>query len=292
MKKRSSHTSTLKQYYKLTKPGIIRGNLLSTIAGFFLASQLDIDGGLLGITVVGTALVIASACVFNNILDRDIDRVMERTRSRATASGTASLRGTLLFGSVLGFVGLYLLSAYVNPLTALVGAIGMIMYVIVYGIAKRASIHGTLIGSISGAIPPLAGYTAVTNQLDVTALILFLVLVAWQMPHFYAIAVFRAAEYKKASIPVLPLKRSFARVYRETLLYTLLFLVASVALATFSEAGEVYALTMVAVSLWWLTIIAGGIGTQDTIKWAKNVFGASLLVLLVWCAAIIVDVFI
>ena len=197
-------TTPLKDYYYLIKPGIIYGNAINTAAGFFLAAKGNIDFLLLLKTLGGSSLIIASACVFNNYIDRDIDSKMTRTKNRTLVRGAVPDPIALLYGSLLGVIGFGVLIIYTNVLTVLVGATGMFFYVVMYSIWKRRSPYGTLVGSISGAVPPVAGYSAVTNSLDVGALILFLVLVFWQMPHFYAIAIRRREEYKEAGIPVLP----------------------------------------------------------------------------------------
>src|SRR5579872_2970145 len=183
-----------RDYYKLTKPGIVYGNVFTTIAAFLFAIRWRFESfqsiELFLATVFGISFVIGSACVFNNYLDRDIDKRMERTQKRALVTGAISTRSALMYGTILGLVGFILLGVFVNVLTALIALVGFIFYVILYGIAKRGSHWGAVVGSVSGAVPIVVGYTAVTNQLDLTALILFLVLVFWQMPHFYAIAIY------------------------------------------------------------------------------------------------------
>ena len=193
----------IKTYYLLTKPGIIYGNSINTAGGFLLAAKGVIDPLLFLAALIGTAFVIGSACVFNNYIDREIDEKMARTKKRALVTGDIPVKNALIFGTLLGILGFLILFSYTNLLTGVIGVIGVVMYVVVYGYFKRRTVHGTLIGSISGAIPPVAGYTAVTNLIDTGAILLFLILVFWQMPHFYAIAVYRIEDYKKAGIPVL-----------------------------------------------------------------------------------------
>ncbi len=165
-------TQTFKAYYQLTKPGIIYGNLLNTASGFLLASKWHFGFGLLLATLGGTALVIASACVINNFLDREIDAKMARTKKRALVSGSISGPRALICASLLGLLGFVILGVRTNRLTFGLGVLALFTYVVLYGIAKRRSVHGTVVGSIAGALPPVAGYTAVTNHLDSGALIL------------------------------------------------------------------------------------------------------------------------
>lgn len=276
----------LKEYYRLTKPGIIRGNTLAALAGFLFASRGDIDIWLLLATVAGTALVIASACVFNNYLDRGIDQKMSRTKNRALVTGAISGGQAIIFGAILGMVGFAILTAYTNGLTVLLGLVAFVFYVIVYGIGKRKTVHGTLIGTIPGALPPVAGYTAVTNELDGAAALLFLILVFWQMPHFYAIGMYRKTDYAAAGLPILPVKRGDRYVMLQMVLYVVAFIIASLLLAVTGHAGYVYTTVMLLIGLGWLRIARGGYGDSDPVQWAKGMFGYSLLVLLVFCAVI------
>src|SRR6266496_5902806 len=131
----------VKDYYSLTKPGVMYGNVLTTMAGFLLASNGNIDWGLFVATVVGMTFVIGSACVINNFLDQDIDRLMERTRTRAIVSGKVSGRGAVIFGTVLGGLGILMLAFWVNWLVVAIGLVGFVVYVWLYGVlSKRLSI--------------------------------------------------------------------------------------------------------------------------------------------------------
>lgn len=196
----------IKEYYRLTKPGIVYGNVFTTLAAFLFASHWHIGSALLFGTLVGLALVIASACVFNNYFDIDIDKKMARTKARALVSGAISGQSALAYGTVLGLVGLYLLYTYTNVLTAAIALAGFVVYVCVYTPLKPRSALAVFVGAVAGAVPIVVGYTAVTNRLDLTALILFVCLFVWQLPHFIAIAVYRFDEYAAAGVPLLVTK--------------------------------------------------------------------------------------
>lgn len=276
----------LKTYYNLTKPGIIRGNAVPAIAGFFLASRGNVSYALLVETLIGISLVIASGCVFNNYLDRAIDKKMARTKNRALVIGAISTRAALTYGAVLEVAGLVVLAYYTNLLTVMIGITGLFFYVIVYGAAKRRSVHSTLIGSISGALPPVAGYTAVTGHLDAAALSLFLILVFWQMPHFYAISIYRRKEYKAAGLPVLSVKKGVAATKRAMILYTVGFTAAALSLSYTAHTGPLYFVIALVLSLLWLQAGLKGLHTADSERWARKMFGLSLLVLTVLCVFI------
>lgn len=274
----------------LIKPGIIRGNAITAVAGFLFASKGDIDFGLLLALLVGVSAVMASACVFNNYLDREIDSKMERTKNRALVSGKIPVLNAMIYASLLFIIGFAVLSIFTNYITVLVGVIGFVDYVILYGISKRKSVHGTLIGSISGATPPVAGYTAVTGELNVQALLLFLILVTWQMPHFYAIAIYRMKDYKAANIPVLPLIKGIKTTKIHMIIYIVFFIFVTTLLTFVGDAGYVYLIGMLIAGLAWLRIGIQGFHTVKNVEWAKRVFGFSLYVLLAFSVLISFDV--
>jgi protoheme IX farnesyltransferase len=214
---------------------------------------------------------------------------MERTSHRALVTGAISSRAALTYCAALGACGLALLYAYANALTMYVALCGWFFYVVVYGLAKRAGWWGALVGSISGAIPIVVGYTAVTGRLDSVALVLFLVLVAWQMPHFYGIALYRKDEYAAAGIPVLPLVKGSRITKIEIIGYIVVFLLATTALFALGAAGYAYLFITLLVGLCWLFFSVRGARENDPAqetRWAKRVFLFSLVVLLVFSAAL------
>lgn len=281
--------STFKRYYYLTKPGIIRGNVITAAAGFLLASKNEFHLGTFIAMLVGISLVIASACVLNNYIDRKIDAKMERTKKRALVSGSISVQNAIVFASILGFGGLVSLS-FTNLLAICLALIGVVFYVVFYGIAKRKTVHGTLVGSVSGAIPISVGYCAASGAFDIGAILLFLVLVFWQMPHFYAIAIYRKKDYQAAGIPALPIEKGNHSTKIQIVLYIIAFIIASYTLMVFGYTGYTYLLVMALLGVWWLRMAVQGFSTKDDEKWAKKVFGFSLIVLLAFSVMIAVEV--
>jgi protoheme IX farnesyltransferase len=193
-------------YYRLTKPGIIYGNILVAGAAFVYAS-----GGVLehkinlieGIEMlIGLACIIGSACVFNNYFDRGIDAKMERTKTRGLASGAVSHSSALMFGAVLAIVGIIVLYFFTNLLTLGIALAGFLIYVCLYTPLKPRSPYALFVGAVAGATPPMVGYAAVTNTVNTTAWLLFIFLFVWQLPHFLAIAVYRNEEYSAAEVPM------------------------------------------------------------------------------------------
>jgi len=268
------------KYYRLTKPGIIRGNLWNTTGGFLLASVHHIDAWLMTATLCGTALVIACGCVFNNYIDRGIDAKMSRTSKRALVTGEISNRNAIFFGLTLGMIGFGVLLAYTNLLTVAIGSLALFLYVIIYGFFKRRTTFGTLVGSVPGALPPVAGYVAVRSQLDIAAVLIFLILVCWQMAHFYSIALFRQDEYKSAGLPVMPVVHGSTRTKLSILLYIVAFMIACALLTVHGTTGYVYIIVMTVISIVWLLIGVFGYHRLDSVKWGRSMFVFSLTVIL------------
>jgi protoheme IX farnesyltransferase len=279
----------IKSYYYLTKPGIIYSNVLTAVGGFFLAAKGTISFPLLLGLVFGLGLVIASACVFNNYFDREIDAQMTRTKKRALVLKKIHTKHALLYGTILGILGFAILLLYTNFLTTFIGFVGFIFYIFIYTFGKRQTVHGTLIGSISGAVPPVAGYCAVTNHFDFAALLLFLILVIWQMPHFYAIAIFRKEDYAAASIPVLPIKKGIFQAKIQMLLYIIAFIITCGLLTVFHYTGFVYLIVMVTVGLMWLGLAFRGFTTKDDKLWAKKMFFFSITIILIFSLLLILS---
>lgn len=280
----------IKSFYSLTKPGVLYGNVLTTAAGFLLASRGTIDLWLFTTTFIGTTLVIASACVLNNFLDQDIDTIMDRTKKRAIVSGEVKGSHAVIFSVVLGILGILILYRFTNLLVVVLGLVGFIVYVLFYGmLSKRLSIHGTLVGSVSGAIPILAGYVAVTNSIDIGAVLVFLALFFWQMPEFYSIAIYRLKEYKKASIPVMPVVKGVKNTTIQIFIYTILFVASTLLLTLYGYAGMTYFVVMALLGGYWLWLGAQGFDAADPDKWARKMFRFSLIILLAYCFMISVD---
>lgn len=283
----------INHYYQLTKPRVTYGNLLTTVAGFLLASHGKVDLLLFTATTLGMGFVIGSACTFNNYFDQDIDRIMHRTKKRPLPAGKLVGKNAVVFASILALTGFGLLSIFVNLLTVLVALIGFVVYIFFYGmLAKRISVHGTLVGSVSGAMPIVAGYTAVTNSFDFGAMLLFLILFFWQMVEFYAISIFRRDEYKAAGIPVVSVAKGIQNTKIQILVYAVAFALVALALSLFRYTGYIYLLVMTVACFWWVWMALDGFTTKNDIKWSKNVFQFSLKILVIFCLLISVETWI
>ncbi|WP_180084821.1 MULTISPECIES: heme o synthase [unclassified Acinetobacter] len=263
----------LKKYLFLTKPGILFGNFVTALGGYFVAAQGSVDFLLLLLTLLGTLFVVASGCVVNNVIDQDIDSKMQRTQNRAMVKKSISIPVALVFALVLGVIGFSILWFWVNAYAFLFAVIGFVVYVGFYSLwTKRTTIHQTIIGSLSGAAPPVIGYTAVANQFDLGALLIFIGYAFWQMPHSWGIAVYRFDDYKNAGIPILPVARSIHRTKVESLVYVILFCITMNGLFFFGYANLIYMIVLNALSLYWIYLTIQGFKAEDDQIWAKQYF--------------------
>lgn len=274
----------LRALYAAMKPGIMYGNLLHFGAGLLLAFQVPWSWAAASAGAAGTALVIAAACLINNYFDRDIDAHMKRTKKRPTVTGQISPRLTWASALLLGGLGIGLLYVCVNPLTTLLALVALVSYAGVYTYAKRVTIHSTLIGTVPGALPTVAGYTTLSGQLDTTALLIFLVIVAWQMPHFFAIALFRKSEYAAAKLPVVTSRYSDATIRRWIIGWIAVYLGALLALC-YQLNAFVLTMLLVAGGVWWLVVARRPYST----RWPRQVFGSSLVLSVLFFAAAAVN---
>ncbi|RCX08442.1 heme o synthase [Marinomonas foliarum] len=268
-----------KRYLQVTKPGIIMGNLISVAGGFFLASRGEIDWILMLATVVGLSLVVASGCAINNYIDRDIDAKMQRTRNRVTVNGEMSGKAAFFHGIVLGVIGFALLSYFTNWVAVAFAVFGYVVYVGLYTMYfKRKSVYGTFVGSLSGAVPPVVGYCAAAGQFDAGAAILLTMFCIWQMPHSYAIAIFRYKDYEAAGIPVLPVSQGIAKAKRHIILHIAAFAVVAALLPLTGYVGIGFMVVALATSLWWLAMALRGYRPGiDVNGWARQVFFFSII---------------
>lgn len=284
----------IKRYYELTKSGLVFGNLFTVIAGFLLGARvIQGAGGMVAInawsllaTLVGIALVMASGCVFNNYIDRDIDVKMERTKHRALVNKHVSTRSAFTFACVLGALGFALLLCFTNILTVLAALTGFIFYVFAYSMwGKRHTVYGTFIGAIAGATPPVVGYAAASGRIDMAAALLFLIMLVWQMPHFFAIAIRRKEDYAAAKVPVMPVRFGIHRTKISMFIYIGEFIMAASSLFLFGYAGPVYLVIALLLGVAWLVLSARGLLIKESAaankQWARQMFLFSLIVMMV-----------
>lgn len=198
------NTSLIKSYYGMTKPNITLSVVITTVWGFYFAKGGIFDFGLLLWTLVGTAMACGGSSVLNQYIERDVDALMQRTKNRPIPKGVITANDALIFGLILVLGGVFTLVIKVNLLTAFLCLLTSFLYVLVYTPMKRLSWLNTTFGAIPGALPPMGGWAAASNVIEPGAWVLFLILFAWQHPHFYAIAWMYKEDYKKAGFKMLP----------------------------------------------------------------------------------------
>ena len=274
--------SRVAQYYQLAKPGMVYGNMLPAIAGFALASHGIFNPLQLVGMLVGLGLVMGSSCVVNNIRDRSLDRLMKRTRQRALPQRSVTYTAAIVLSAVLGVVGivlLYLSSSWIACATA---AIGWVIYAGVYTWLKSRSHYATIVGTIPGAIPPIVGWLAGGGGLTYTAAGLFAILAAWQMVHFYTIAIRCDDDYAKAGIPTYTRIYGVLQTVRAIRVYGALYLVAVIGLTVLLPISTGW--TLAALGMTHLPFIAALLrrSTANASSWAKQIFLASIAALTTW----------
>ncbi len=268
----------MREYFLLTKPGILVGNVLNALGGFFLASSSI--NPLLWQVLLGLLSVMASACIFNNYVDREIDAKMQRTQDRALAQGKVSSKKALFLGVILLIYGIAALYLSANFLTALCAFLGFFIYVGIYSFVKYYTSLATLIGSIAGAMPPLVGYFSQKAEIDGVSFLLFALVASWQMPHFLSIAIYRIEDYRRAKIPVIPLQKGFKKTKKQMLFYVILFCLFALFLSRAAFVGFLYKGVLVVLGGGWILLCLKGFFTSQDEKWARQMFRFSLMVIL------------
>ncbi len=219
--------------------------------------------------------------MFNNIYDRDIDGLMERTKNRPLVQNKISINFSIIYALILGIIGFFILYYFGNILSFITAIIGFLFYVIIYTIfLKRNSIYDIHIGSISGSMPPLIAYFFVSGKVDFEAIILFVILIFWQIAHSLAIVIYRMDDFKKANIAIMPNIKNIKITKINILIYIILFLIVMTSLFLSDFVGLFYLTLILIASLYWLF----GYFKQeiDEKKWAKKILFLSIIVIFIF----------
>jgi protoheme IX farnesyltransferase len=228
-------------YLRLTKPRIVVLLVITTVPAMILAAGGMPPLWLVLATVFGGALVAGGANAMNMYFDRDIDELMLRTQERPVPAGQIEPEKAAAFGMVLGAGGFLFMEVTVNLLAASLTLAAFAFYVIVYTILlKRTTPMNIVIGGAAGAMPPVIGWAAVTNELSVAALIMFLIVTAWTPPHFWALSINYSADYQRAGVPMLPVVAGREETKRQILAYSAALVAISFLLTPLGGAGYVY----------------------------------------------------
>ena len=289
MKSQIHASSVISDFAALTKPRISLLCILMFVGGY-LYSVVQVGeslfsarffshlvGSSLLLGMLGTWASVASANVLNMYWERKSDKLMERTASRPLPSGRMKSSTALVFGVVLAVISALSL-VRVNETTLLLGLFALGGYVLIYTPLKSITPQALLIGAVPGAMPPLMGWTAHSGGIDSVGLVLFGILLLWQVPHFIAIAISHKEDYRKAGIQVLPVVSGEKRAVTEALVYSFALLAVSLLLVPLAKAGSAYAITATVLGLWLIVLCLKGMQSASKI-WARKLFLASLVYL-------------
>ncbi|BAU26677.1 protoheme IX farnesyltransferase [Aneurinibacillus soli] len=280
---------TIREYVGVTKVGITISNLMTLFAGLWLAADGPLPLSITLLTALGSSFIIMSGTSLNNYLDRDLDRHMERTKSRALVEGRLKPQNVMRLGLILGVLGSLMLLS-VNALCAVLGLVALFFYVVVYTMwTKRTTTLNTLVGAVSGAMPPVMGYTAISGTLDLTAWILFFFMFIWQCPHFLALAMRRANDYRSAGFQMMPAVYGFRVTKNHILSYTIALVPISLMLYMVGEVGKVYLVAMSILGFGYLLLNFSGLFAKDDIKFGRRSFTYSIIYLTLFCLFVMID---
>jgi protoheme IX farnesyltransferase len=280
-----------RQFYELTKPRVVSLIVFCAVIGMFLAVPAGgwVPPGILLAATAGIALVAGAAAAVNCLVEQKLDAVMARTRARPLPRGELTSAETLVFAGVVGGVGLWLLHNFVNPLTMWLTLGTFVGYAIIYTVVlKPLTPQNIVIGGASGAMPPVLGWAAVTGQVTPEAQLLFLIIFAWTPPHFWSLALYRAEEYARAGLPMLPVTHGRKFTQLHVLLYTLILAACSLMPFVSGMSGWLYLVA---------AVVLGGIFIAYAVRiyvdysdaLARRTFRYSIVYLAALFAALLVD---
>lgn len=282
----------LSSYINLCKPKIVALLTVTALIGMLLSVNFytnltNVFNGL-G-SLVGFALLAAASAALNQIFDRETDKNMSRTKSRPLAAGNISLTEALTFTAILLFVGSSLMLYFSNLLTLMITTFGFIFYSLIYTIyLKWATPQNIVIGGLSGALPPLIGWTAVSNEISLMPLILVLIIFLWTPPHFWPLAIDRMEEYKKEGVPMMPIAKGVTRTKKEMVVYAVLLTAASLAPYIYGLAGIFYLITTTALNLYFIYLCLIYLNDKDN-QLSMKIFNFSVKYMLLFFLATYID---
>ena len=282
----------LSSYINLCKPKIVALLTVTALIGMLLSVNFytnltNVFNGLA--SLVGFALLAAASAALNQIFDRETDKNMSRTQSRPLAAGNITLTEALTFTAILLFVGSSLMLYFSNLLTLMITTFGFIFYSLIYTIyLKWATPQNIVIGGLSGALPPLIGWTAVSNEISLMPLILVLIIFLWTPPHFWPLAIDRMEEYKKEGVPMMPIAKGVTRTKKEMVVYAVLLLAASLAPYIYGLAGTFYLVTTTALNLYFIYLCLIYLNDKDN-QLSMKIFNFSVKYMLLFFLATYID---
>ncbi|MDA9720118.1 heme o synthase [bacterium] len=279
----------LNRYLDLCKPKIVLLLTLTALVGMMLSTNFynDVISGLA--SLLGFAFLAASSAALNQIFDKETDKNMQRTKNRPLASGNITLLNALIFTSILLFLGSSLMLYFSNILTLLITTFGFIFYSLIYTIyLKWATPQNIVIGGLSGALPPLIGWTAVTNEISLLPLTLVLIIFLWTPPHFWPLAIDRIDEYKKEGVPMMPIAKGVARTKVEMVIYAVLLFGASLAPFLYGLTGTFYLVSTSLLNIYFIYLCVAYLNDRENIL-SMKIFNFSVKYMFLFFLATYID---
>jgi protoheme IX farnesyltransferase len=276
-------------YLILCKPKVVFVMLITALVGMHLATQSFVPWKILIFSSLGIALMGGSAATVNHLVDRHIDAKMQRTANRPLVNKRISTRQAIIFATLIGLAGFLVLILWINPLTAFLTLMTFLGYAVLYTrFLKRLTPQNIVIGGIAGAMPPLLGWTSVTNEISAFAWLLVLIIFAWTPPHFWALAIYRQEDYHNAAIPMLPITHGVAFTKLHVVLYTILLLVVSLLPYAVKMSGHFYGAAAFILGILFLKY-AYRLYKSDNPHTAIQTFYFSIVYLLGLFSALLID---
>ena len=279
----------LNRYLDLCKPKIVLLLTLTALVGMMLSTNFynDVISGLA--SLLGFAFLAASSAALNQIFDKETDKNMQRTKNRPLASGNITLLNALIFTSILLFLGSSLMLYFSNILTLLITTFGFIFYSLIYTIyLKWATPQNIVIGGLSGALPPLIGWTAVTNEISLLPLTLVLIIFLWTPPHFWPLAIDRIDEYKKEGVPMMPIAKGVARTKLEMVIYAVLLFGASLAPFFYGLTGVFYLVSTSLLNIYFIYLCVAYLNDRENVL-SMKIFNFSVKYMFLFFLATYID---
>ncbi len=276
-------------FFALCKPKVSAMIVFTAVIGMFMATPGMVPWQLLLAATVGIGLSSGAAAAFNCLVEQKIDAMMARTRGRPLPTGQVSVLNTVVFASIIGLIGMWVLYLYVNPLTMWLTFGTFLGYAVIYTIfLKPATPLNIVIGGASGAMPPILGWAAVNNSIGPEALIMFLIIFAWTPPHFWALALYRREDYERAGLPMLPVTHGEKFTREHIVLYTIILFAVAMMPVGLGMSGWIYLVVSLALNLGFMCYVIQ-LWRQYSDDLAKRTFRFSIYYLMLLFAGLLVD---
>ncbi len=279
----------LRDYYELTKPRVVFLMLFTALIGMLMASQSLPPINLVVLGLIGIGMSAGSAAVINQLVDQKIDHIMNRTKRRPLPQGKVTQTQALVFAAILAIAGLGILYFFVNPISSYLSALTLIGYACFYTMfLKYITPQNIVIGGAAGAAPPLLGWSVISNSIDPNALILVLIIYVWTPPHFWALAIYRNEEYKKAKVPMLTVTHGIDFTKLNILLYTILLAIVTLLPYIFGFSHLVYLIAAIILNIVFL-YYAIRLYCSENLGYAIKTFKYSILYLSLLFLFLLID---